>query len=114
MKSRTSNRLRNNDIKMSIRLKTVDFEVFGRVQKVFFRKCTQEQGKQLGLRGWCQNTQKGTVIGAIQGPPEKIAKMKTWLEKVGSPASSINKVEFNNENDIDDYTYTDFEIRRKN
>lgn len=91
----------------------VDFEVFGRVQKVFFRKCTQEQGNKLGLRGWCQNTQKGTVIGTIQGPPEKVEEMKKWLKEVGSPASSIERVEFKNENDIADYTHTGFEVIRK-
>lgn len=98
---------------MSSKLKTIDFEVFGRVQKVFFRKCTQEQGKQLGLRGWCQNTARGTVIGTIQGPTEKVEEMKKWLKEVGSPASSIEKVEFKNQNDIEDYTHTDFEIIRK-
>jgi len=98
---------------MSTRLKTIDFEVFGRVQKVFFRKCTQEQGKQLGLKGWCQNTQQGTVVGTVQGSPENVDQMKTWLEKVGSPASHIDKVEFKNEKDIGDYTFTDFEIIRK-
>lgn len=98
---------------MTSRLNAVDFEVFGKVQKVFFRKCTQEQGKLLGLRGWCQNTPKGTVVGAIQGPPEKVTEMKTWLKNVGSPASRIDKVVFTNENSIDDYTYTDFEIVRK-
>jgi len=98
---------------MTSKLKTVDFEVFGKVQQVFFRKCTQEQGKLLGLRGWCQNTPKGTVVGAIQGPPEKVSEMRTWLKNVGSPASRIDKVEFTNENYINDYTYTDFEIIRR-
>lgn len=98
---------------MSDILKTVDFEVFGRVQKVFFRKCTQEQGKLLGLRGWCQNTSKGTVIGVIQGPSDKIAEMTKWLQNVGSPASNIEKVEFKNNKSIERYTYTDFEIKRK-
>lgn len=95
------------------RLRTVDFEVFGQVQRVFFRKCTQEQGKSLGLRGWCQNTPNGTVVGAIQGPPEKVTEMKIWLQSVGSPASHIDKAEFKNERDIDEYTFTEFDIIRK-
>lgn len=98
---------------MSFVLKTVDFEVFGQVQRVFFRKCTQEQGKLLGLRGWCKNTPEGTVVGTIQGPPEKIAKMKTWLQNTGSPSSRIDKAEFKNESDINEFTFTDFEIIRK-
>ncbi|XP_025195186.1 acylphosphatase-1-like [Melanaphis sacchari] len=98
---------------MSSGFKTVDFEVFGRVQKVFFRKCTQEQGKKLGLRGWCKNTPEGTVIGTIQGPSDKVVEMITWLREVGSPASHIDKLELKNENTISDYTYSDFDIIRK-
>ncbi|XP_026818265.1 acylphosphatase-2-like [Rhopalosiphum maidis] len=98
---------------MSSGLKTVDFEVFGRVQKVFFRKCTQEHGKKLGLRGWCQNTPEGTVIGTIQGPSDKVVEMTAWLREVGSPASRIDKLELKNENSISDYTYSDFDVIRK-
>ncbi|NP_001155440.1 acylphosphatase-2-like isoform X1 [Acyrthosiphon pisum] len=98
---------------MSTSLKTVDFEVFGRVQKVFFRKCTQEHGKQLGLRGWCRNTPEGTVIGTIQGPSDKVAEMTAWLRDIGSPASRIDKLELKNEKSISDYTYSDFDIVRK-
>ena len=29
----------------------LDFEVFGKVQGVFFRKYTQKKGNELGLRG---------------------------------------------------------------
>lgn len=98
---------------MSFGLKSVNFEVFGHVQKVFFRKCTQEQGKLLGLRGWCQNTPRGTVIGTVQGPPEKVTEMIKWLKEVGSPASRIEKVEIKDDKYIDDYAYTDFEVIRK-
>uniref|UniRef100_A0A0E9UNE4 Acylphosphatase-1 n=1 Tax=Anguilla anguilla TaxID=7936 RepID=A0A0E9UNE4_ANGAN len=31
---------------------SVDYEIFGRVQGVFFRKYTQAEGKKLGLVGW--------------------------------------------------------------
>ena len=30
---------------------------------------------ELKLRGWCKNTNKGTVLGVIQGPPEEIQTM---------------------------------------
>lgn len=97
---------------MSPPLIGVGFEVFGVVQRVFFRKYTQETGRRLGVRGWCKNTQQGTVVGEIQGPPEKVAEMKVWLEKKGSPESRIDKVNFENEHSIDEYTYSDFEIIR--
>ncbi|NWI68383.1 ACYP1 protein, partial [Todus mexicanus] len=46
---------------------SVDYEVSGRVQGVFFRKYTQAEAKRLGLVGWVQNTSHGTVKGQVQG-----------------------------------------------
>ena len=37
-------------------LVAADYEVFGRVQGVFFRKFTNDKAKNLGLRGWVKNT----------------------------------------------------------
>ncbi|XP_050530210.1 acylphosphatase-2-like, partial [Daktulosphaira vitifoliae] len=93
---------------MALELLSVDFEIFGTVQKVSFRKYTREQGKLLGLRGWCKNTPVGTVIGTIEGPPKQIDKMKNWLQTVGSPASRIVKAEFKNEKSLNDYKYNTF------
>ncbi|CAJ1073599.1 DNA mismatch repair protein Mlh3 isoform X2 [Xyrichtys novacula] len=53
---------------------SVDYEVFGRVQGVFFRKYTQAEGKKLGLVGWVQNTGAGTVQGQLQGSSSKKKK----------------------------------------
>ena len=39
----------------------VDYEVFGRVQGVFFRKFTNEKANSLGLRGWVKNTRYRAV-----------------------------------------------------
>ena len=44
------------------RLVAVDYEVFGRVQGVFFRKFTNEKAESLGLRGWVKNTRQGKLI----------------------------------------------------
>ena len=41
---------------MATGLIAVDYEVFGRVQGVFFRKFTNEKANSLGLRGWVKNT----------------------------------------------------------
>ncbi|XP_037799379.1 uncharacterized protein LOC119594390 isoform X1 [Penaeus monodon] len=56
-------------------LLALDFEVFGTVQGVFFRKYTHDQGVKLGLRGWCMNTYHGTVVGQLEGPRDKVALM---------------------------------------
>lgn len=41
----------------------VNFEVFGKVQGVFFRKYTKEKADSLGIRGWVYNDDSGTVQG---------------------------------------------------
>ncbi|XP_065115360.1 acylphosphatase-2 isoform X2 [Paramisgurnus dabryanus] len=79
---------------------SVDFEIFGNVQGVCFRMYTEDEGRKLGVTGWVKNTRQGTVIGQVQGPPEKVKEMKYWLSKVGSPSSRIHRAEFSNERDI--------------
>lgn len=93
-------------------LVTTDFEVFGKVQGVYFRKHTQKKASDLGLKGWVMNTAQGTVIGQLQGPQTAIDDMKTWLQKVGSPKSKIEKANFRNESPINNCAFRTFEIRR--
>lgn len=93
-------------------LVSIDFEVFGKVQGVFFRKHTQKKANELGLKGWVMNTAQGTVIGQLQGPKIRTREMKSWLCEVGSPKSKIEKVAFKNEAPIANYAFKNFEIRR--
>ncbi|XP_042889711.1 acylphosphatase-2-like [Penaeus japonicus] len=72
---------------------------------------THDQGVKLGLRGWCMNTYHGTVVGQLEGPRDKVALMKDWLQRVGSPSSHITKAEFKNEREIQDYTFKGFTIK---
>ncbi|XP_078057087.1 acylphosphatase-2-like isoform X2 [Mustelus asterias] len=92
-------------------LKSVDYEVFGEVQGVFFRKYTDEQAKKLGLVGWVKNTAQGTVIGQMQGPAEKVHFMMNWLKSVGSPMSRIDKANFSNEREISKLDFNSFSTR---
>ncbi|KAL6424057.1 hypothetical protein ACFW04_009746 [Cataglyphis niger] len=94
------------------RMLAVDFEVFGIVQGVFFRKYTQKRGKELGLKGWCMNTSNGTVIGHLEGKKSQVEEMKQWLRHTGSPHSRIDKAEFRNEKEISQPSFTNFEIRK--
>ncbi|KAM3871357.1 acylphosphatase-1 [Diretmus argenteus] len=91
---------------------SMDYEVFGRVQGVFFRKYTQAEGKRLGLVGWVQNTEAGTVQGQLQGPRNKVKEMQGWLRSTGSPKSQITKAEFKNEKKIESLDYSTFKIVR--
>jgi len=93
------------------RLLSVDFEVFGKVYGVQFRKHTKNAAQSYDLVGWClKNTSNGTIEGHLQGSPENIAKMKTWLQNVGSPNSRIDRAVFENEKEIDKLDYVSFEL----
>ncbi|XP_077865749.1 acylphosphatase-1-like isoform X1 [Saccoglossus kowalevskii] len=92
-------------------LMSIDFEVFGKVQGVFFRKYTVRNSKKHGLVGWVQNTSHGTVLGQMQGAADKIKIMKHWLEHEGSPMSTISRAEFRNEQLIEALEYSDFEVQ---
>ncbi|XP_046402441.1 acylphosphatase-1-like [Ischnura elegans] len=96
---------------MGDKIISVDFEVFGKVQGVFFRKNTVLKGKELGLKGWCMNTHKGTVQGYMEGAPKEIEEMKHWLRYTGSKMSIIDRAEFTNEKDIQNYTLSGFSVR---
>ncbi|KXZ53389.1 hypothetical protein GPECTOR_7g1285 [Gonium pectorale] len=97
----------------SHQLVAVRFEVFGKVQKVFFRKHTQQEAQHLGLHGWVENTPQGTVHGEMQGPLDKVRQMKAWLETKGSPQSRIDRAVFSEEAPIQAFTFPAFDIRRK-
>ncbi|ETN61118.1 acylphosphatase [Anopheles darlingi] len=96
----------------SAKLLACDFEVFGIVQGVFFRKHTQKYASSLGVRGWCKNTADGTVKGQIEGEEKAFNEMKHWLQTKGSPSSRIDKAVFNVPKELTAFTYNDFSIRR--
>jgi len=97
---------------MAAKLLALDYEVFGKVQGVFFRKYTEKQAKALGLRGWIINTREKTVKGQLEGDNESISRMKEWLRKEGSPSSRIERAVFKNEKEISAYTMENFSIRK--
>ena len=88
---------------------SIEFEVFGKVQKVFFRKFTKIQAEKLGVTGWCENTDAGTVRGIIEsGNLKSLDEMKKWLSSVGSPKSKIERCVFKKATDS---KFSSFEIR---
>ncbi|KAM9013649.1 acylphosphatase-1 [Ara ararauna] len=91
-------------------LLSVDYEVSGKVQGVFFRKYTQGEAKRLGLVGWVQNSSRGTVQGQVQGPSARVRELQDWLRKTGSPQSRISRAEFRNEKKIEALEHDDFQI----
>ena len=95
----------------STKLLHLEFEVFGRVQGVFFRKYTQQRAKSLGVRGWIRNTEKNTVQGEIEGTTDILENMKNWLSTEGSPSSRIERAVFKNDREIHEYSYSGFSIK---
>ncbi|CAJ1066892.1 acylphosphatase-2-like isoform X1 [Xyrichtys novacula] len=89
-------------------LLSVDFEIFGHVQGLYY---TEKEGLQLGLVGWVKNTYSGTVVGQVQGPADKVEEMKFWLSKQGSPSSRITRAVFSNERSIDKVEVSGFKTR---
>lgn len=74
--------------------------------------CLQAEGKRLGLVGWVQNTDAGTVQGQLQGSASKVQMMQHWLQTIGSPQSRITKAEFKNEHTVDKLDFKDFKVVR--
>ena len=94
-------------------LVSCDFEIFGTVQGVFFRKHTQQQATKLKLAGWVKNTPDGTVQGHMEGRKEDVDNMKSWLRTTGSPQSKITKANFSNEKSITQLTGQAFTVTRR-
>ena len=90
----------------------IKYEVFGKVQGVYFRKFTKTTADSLSLLGSVQNTKTKTVIGEAIGDHSNILKFKEWLTTVGSPSSRIDKTEIKiTENYTSDYSkFKEFKI----
>ncbi|XP_073840786.1 acylphosphatase-2-like [Musca autumnalis] len=96
----------------SRQLYNCDFEVFGKVQGVFFRKHAQKKAKLLGIHGWIMNTPEGTVKGQMEGTQMELNEMKSWLTTKGSPKSEIEKAFFGEMKPMDMYTFKSFVINK--
>ena len=54
----------------------------------------------------------GTVTGELQGEQEMVSVMRTWLETTGSPQSRVDRAEFRNTRQINNYSFENFKIIR--
>ena len=97
---------------MESQLVRFDYEVFGKVQGVFFRKYTEKKAKELGVKGWVMNTDRNTVVGTVEGPRNAAELMKNWLRTQGSPKSRIERCVISNETAISTYSFHSFTLRR--
>ncbi|MEM4383031.1 MAG: acylphosphatase, partial [Candidatus Caldarchaeum sp.] len=73
-------------------MKAYNVRVYGRVQRVGFRRFVQELGQELGLAGYVKNERDGSVTVFLQGEDEAVAK---FIESVKTPPppASVRTVE---------------------
>ncbi|HUH87820.1 MAG TPA: acylphosphatase [Pusillimonas sp.] len=62
-------------------IETLDVRITGRVQGVGFRAATVRQAHSLGVTGWVRNASDGSVEALIQGEPEQVDQMLSWLHR---------------------------------
>ncbi|XP_019864627.1 acylphosphatase-2 [Aethina tumida] len=92
-------------------LVSVDFEVFGKVQGLYFTKYCKELCEELGLAGWVKNTKKGTIQGKIQGFRSRVEQMIIWLSNTGSPGCQIERCDLSNWQNSSKFDFKGFSIR---
>ncbi|MBD1397233.1 acylphosphatase [Pontibacter sp. JH31] len=72
--------------------KRVAMRVHGKVQGVFFRASTQEKALELGLTGFVQNEDDGTVYLEAEGNLEALKELERWAHQ-GPDQARVEKVE---------------------
>lgn len=73
-------------------IKHIAIRVHGKVQGVFFRATTQEKAQELGLTGFVQNENDGTVYLEAEGDITALKKLEAWVHQ-GPKRAQIEKVE---------------------
>jgi acylphosphatase len=74
------------------RVETYNVRVQGRVQGVGYRNSTVRRAHELGIGGWVQNMEDGTVEAVIQGPPDQVDRMLEFMRR-GPPAARVTELE---------------------
>ncbi len=67
--------------------------VRGKVQGVFFRAGTRERAAERGVRGWVANRPDGGVEAWLEGAPEAVAAVESWIRSGGPPDASVTAVD---------------------
>lgn len=88
--------------------RAVRFEVFGRVQGVFFRDFTHGTAAELGVTGWVRNRDDGAVEGEAVGDDEQLRAFETALRR-GSRHARVDRFASQPLDHLP--SFADFEIR---
>ncbi len=66
--------------------------VCGRVQGIGYREACVNRARALGATGWVRNRMDESVEVMLQGSPEQLAEMCSWLRE-GMPAALVDDLE---------------------
>ena len=91
-------------------MKKIQAIALGKVQGVGFRMYTQSKAEELGVIGFVQNLDDGTVKIVAAGEDDKVDALINWA-KTGSPAAEVDNVQ----TEVMEYReeeFSDFAIRR--
>jgi acylphosphatase len=70
----------------------VELSVHGRVQGVWYRGSAERQARVLGLVGYAENLDDGTVLVVAEGDERSVETLVAWC-RVGPPAARVTRVD---------------------
>lgn len=73
-------------------LETNRVVVSGKVQGVGYRFSAVRQAHELGVMGWVCNQHDGIVEAVLQGTPDQIDQMLSWM-RYGPPGARVENVD---------------------
>lgn len=71
--------------------KIIRLEISGRVQGVFYRVCTRDEAKRLGLTGWVRNRRDGRVEAFVRGSEQQLDQLIAWC-RLGPSGAVVEEV----------------------
>ena len=78
--------------------------VTGHVQGVFFRQGCRRQAVSLGVAGWIRNNYDGTVEAALEGDPDAVEGVVSWM-RVGPSGALVTGVKIIDEALLGEHTF---------
>jgi acylphosphatase len=88
---------------------SVQLRVTGKVQGVYYRQSTQRKAEALGLKGYVQNEQDGSVFVHVEGQQAQVDELIAWCKR-GPDAAAVAAVAVQ---PAEYAGYTSFDIRRR-
>ena len=86
----------------------VDLGIHGRVQGVYYRASAHRQARTLGLRGYVENLDDGSVGVVAEGEESAIEKFIAWC-RIGPPSARVSRIDITRTPPTGEFT--DFEVR---